>query len=335
MSYIGNDIFKYEHQWCLFKGNEYMNKKLHQINPIVLTNCPKSFIINKNMRKNNLEPIFSQFERDVQNKCFHKKLHYIYNSNHNLNEKRYYLNKKFLPFNSMISNKVSKSILDKAEYNANNRNLSLRIKHAKSFFKREKLLRHSLHPSPIHTKKTTNWSVNLKLKNLSKSLNVSKTNHNLSEISTGLKTLKTFDETNKKTQSVNIDNKFTYYLLNEELIEKDKKSLLLFIKKIFIPDFGLINSKIMYYYNKMLIIIEPFSSLSNNTFLIQISGEQNLDLLNKVYSSYDSIMNNIIFDKEGKFILKKNGSNFNYVSHVMSRDKFKNINIENENPSFV
>jgi hypothetical protein len=177
--------------------------------------------------------------------------------------------------------------------------------------------------------------MNLKLKNLSQSLNVSKTNHNLSEISTGLKTLKTFDETNKKTQSVNIDNKFTYYLLNEELIEKDKKSLLLFIKKIFIPDFGLINSKIMYYYNKMLIIIEPFSSLSNNTFLIQISGEQNLDLLNKVYSSYDSIMNNIIFDKEGKFILKKNGSNFNYVSHVMSRDKFKNINIENENPSFV
>ena len=135
MSDIKNNIFKYENQWYLFKGNQYMNSRLHKIHSAVHTNCPKSYINIQIMRKNHLEPIFNQFERNSQNKCLRNKLHFIYNLQHASHDKQYYLNDKFLPYNSIKSNKVPKGLSDKTDYDTNNKNLSFRIYNAKSFFK--------------------------------------------------------------------------------------------------------------------------------------------------------------------------------------------------------
>ena len=79
--------------------------------------------------------------------------------------------------------------------------------------------------------------MNLNIKKLNQSLNVPRTDLNISDNSTILKTmkgLKHIDETTNKSHSIFSDSQFIYNALNDQLIEKDKKSLMFFTQKIFI-----------------------------------------------------------------------------------------------------
>lgn len=118
---------------------------------------------------------------------------------------------------------------------------------------------------------------------------------------------------------------FNYKELNEQLItDKQLKYIIVYNRRTYIINFGLVNVKIVYMYNRMMIVIEPYSSYVDNTFLIIVNEENNVKRLNCIFKEFSNIINAIRFDKE-TFVFKKSINKLNYITHILLRDTFKSI----------
>ena len=72
------DVFEYEKQWQIFKGNEYMSNLLTKMKPKISCECPQSYISFQKMPKNNMGSHAKEHERLLQNSIHHKKLQNIF-----------------------------------------------------------------------------------------------------------------------------------------------------------------------------------------------------------------------------------------------------------------
>ena len=297
-----NDIFKYEKQWQIFKGNEYMSNLLNRMRPKISSTCPKSYIDYQKMPKNHLSSVTKEHERLLQNSILQRKLDLIVNRQIT---KAYYLTDQYRAQSIQAHKNNYRKALEESHRSWENKNLYKRITESKSFFSRSKK-----YYQYCNTSKQ-------KLKKNSSMLNI--------------KTHSLFDDTNNNTTkvfpSLSSHTKFNYLDLNEELIDTKKKSIEIYKKKHYIDDFALVTLRYIYLYNRLIIVIEPYSSYGQNIFLIIINDEENIKAFNNVFKDFNLIAKAIKFDKE-TFSFKK--KSFNYITHTMLKETFQLMEKNNE-----
>lgn len=275
-----NDIFEYEKQWELYKGNKYMSNLLSKMRPKMACHCSKGYLSFIKMPKNHLNNITREHERLLQNKILKKKIDNVTSRQMN---KSYFFPEEFR--NDYIKGHLlcNRKKIEMGRREIENKNLSRRLSEAKSF--------------------------------------LSKANFNLPK-SRSMSIISSMPMTDRAHSNKEI---FNYKELNDQLIEdKRRKYIIVYNRKNYIVNFGLVNAKIVYMYNRMMIAIEPYSSYVDNTFLIIVNEESNVKRLNVLFREYSSIMNSIHFDKDC-FVFKKSINKLNYITHILLRDTFKSI----------
>ena len=126
-----SDLFEYEKQWQIFKGNEYMSNLLTKMKPKISCDCPQSYLDFQKMPKNNMGNYAKEHERLFQNAIHHKKLRSILN--------RQISNAYILPEIFRLENllkhksKYKENILANQLYK-DNQHMLKRIIQSKSFF---------------------------------------------------------------------------------------------------------------------------------------------------------------------------------------------------------
>ena len=275
-----NDIFEYEKQWELYKGNKYMSNLLAKTRPKVTCHASKGYLSFIKMPKNHLNNITREHERLLQNSILKKKIENVTSRQMN---KSYFFPEEFLDDyikGHLIRNRKK---IEMGRREIENKNLSRRLSEAKSF----------LSNSYFNLPKSRSMSI-------ISSMPMTERAHSNKEI-------------------------FNYKELNEQLIEdKRRKYIIVYNRRTYIANFGLVNAKIVYLYNRMMIAIEPYSSYVDNTFLLIVNEESNVKRLNVLFREYSSIMNAIRFDKDC-FVFKKGINKLNYITHILLRDTFKSI----------
>ena len=347
------DVIEYEKQWQIFKGNEYMSNLLTKMKPKISCDCPQSYLYFQKMPKNNMGNYAKEHERLFQNAIHHKKLRSIFNRQLS---SAYILPEIFRLENLLKhKSKYKENILANQLYK-DNQHMLKRIIQSKSFFSKARAYygfpsnnhnnnhnnsvsySNNSHSQTKHSfRKEMNKSSSCLLNNSLLRL-MNKTNSNNNDDSF----VNTFY--NKTNRTKLIDNKMNrtirhkivdkvnidYNKLNDKLIDLDVKSCNVFSGKCYFDKVGLVNMKIKYYFNRVVIVIETFSSCKEYVYLIIVNGMKDLMEVRKRFKKWENVSRGICFENERFAFLKKYNEEFKYYTYVLTKQQYKEVDIEKD-----
>ena len=345
-----SDLFEYEKQWQIFKGNEYMSNLLTKMKPKISCDCPQSYLDFQKMPKNNMGNYAKEHERLFQNAIHHKKLRSILN--------RQISNAYILPEIFRLENllkhksKYKENILANQLYK-DNQHMLKRIIQSKSFFSKARAYygfpsnnnNNHNHSVSYSNNNSHNQTKNSFRKEMNKSSSclfnksairlMNKTNDNdINDDTFYNKTNRTklIDNKMNRTARYKVVEKISidYNKLNDKLIDLEIKSCNVFSGKCYFDKVGLVNLKIKYYFNRVVIVIETFSSKKEYVYLIIVNGMKDLIEMRKRFKKWENISRGICFENERFAFLKKYNEEFNYYTYVLTKEQYKEVDIEKE-----
>lgn len=315
MSKKKNDIFEYEKQWQLYKGNEYMYRLLSKMSPKVECNCPKSYLFYQKMSKNNMQDITKKHELMLQNKILKKKL---LNSKSTVN-----IPKDKITHSSLMQNSRSRSqrSLNKAleEYHIlwENSNMFKRICNSKSFFSTVKcystVLQDDNSKKKLHRNHMPNRNINSNNHNKTNSFMIR--SHKSFEINKDYSFSNNHNHNNLFPEIIIRNALFDYNNLKEEIAKTNTDIVWLYKKNRFISNIGLVSVRIQFQSNKLNILIEPISSSNQLIYSITISDEYSLSILPYMFESYDDIIQALKYYKND-FVFRSKYSQLSYYTQA-------------------
>lgn len=330
MSKRKNDIFEYEKQWKLFKGNEYMFHLLRKMRPKISCKCPKSYLDYQKMPKNTMLGVVKEHDLIIENRRLKRKLHKIQMSKSTINSYiESYPTIQQMHSHLKNSQKTVSKNLERNQILLENMNMFRRITESKSFF--------SALRNYSNTNRQNGNGNNCTMNNWLSNNNSFKKKRSSSTATLNIKqqkSIKSYRDIRTNNMSFR-DNSFTrcffdYNELNKELIRKDTFSLWLHRKNIYIQDYGLVCVKLNYQFSKLTMIIDSFNKSNQDTYLVIISDYGSLFRIPLLFKSFDELLFSIKYDQiENAFVLKKNMPEFKYAIDKLSKEKKEPINTRN------
>lgn len=326
MSKKKNDMFEYEKQWQLYKGNEYMFRLLSKMSPKVECKCPKSYLYYQKMSKNHMQDITKKHELMLQNKIMKNKLK---NSKSTVRSKIDRLTQlSLMQSTHSRSQRSLNKALEENQILWENSNMFKRISNSKSFFSTVKCY------STVCQDNNNEHNNNLKtkLKKIRLPHGNVNNNQNSSYNSYMIQSSRSIDinkdlSCNSNNQSHHslfheISNRnffFNYIELKEESTKTNNYNVILYKKNRFIAKIGLVTIKILFQLNKVVIVIEPISSSIPNIYSVIISDEYNLSQLHLMFRSYDDLVLALKFHKND-FVFRSKYRELKYYTQIKGKE---------------